>query len=157
LFIQRISQLFNDKHIPYAIVGGYAVAIHGVARGTFDLDIVTEVSAENFRRIEEALADIGMKSIIPVSGEALYANLKKFIAEKNLIAWHFVHPSKPRDSLDIIVANDMRDFEIIEVKSDFGNLPTLSLESLIRMKSQANREQDIKDVTALKHLRDKNL
>jgi hypothetical protein len=155
LFIARICTLFRERSIPFAIVGGYAVAIHGVARGTFDVDIITEITADNFRKMEEALFSVGMKSIVPVNAAELFANLEIYKKEKNLVAWHFLHPTRMRDSLDIIITDDMRDFEIVEVQSDFGKLPTLSLESLITMKSRVNREQDQKDVAALKLLREK--
>ncbi len=153
MFIARICNLFREYNIPFAIVGGYAVAMHGVARGTFDVDIITAISEENFIKIETALAAIGMESILPINATDLFENLEKYKGERNLIAWNFRHPTRMRDSLDIIIADDMRDFEIVEVESDFGKIPTLSLNSLILMKSRLSREQDQKDVAALRMLK----
>lgn len=153
MFIARISELFTANHIPFAIVGGYAVAIHGVARGTFDLDVITILTAENLVKIETALASLDMKSRLPIAVTDLFVNLEKFKRERNLVAWNFIHPTRVRDSLNIIITEDIRDWEITEVESDFGVLPTLSLESLIKMKSRLSREQDQKDVAALKLLR----
>ncbi|MCS6972060.1 MAG: hypothetical protein N2Z22_06075 [Turneriella sp.] len=39
LFLQKITMLFQQHNIPFAIAGGYAVALHGVVRGTFDRDL----------------------------------------------------------------------------------------------------------------------
>ena len=154
MFIARICNLFHENNIPFAVVGGYAVAMHGVARGTFDVDIITVIDEENLRKIETALNSIGMRPILPVSAGDLFANLEKYKRERNLVAWNFMHPTRMRDSLDIVITDDMRDFEIIEVDSDFGKIPTLSLDSLIQMKSRVNREQDLKDIAALKLLRE---
>lgn len=136
-----------------AVVGGYAVAIHGVARGTFDVDIVTEIEEGNFVRIEAALGEIGMKSILPVDARTLFQNLESFKKEKSLVAWHFIHPERVRDSLVILVTEDIRDYQTIRVSSDAGEICTLSLDSLIRMKTGAGRAQDLEDVKALKKLR----
>lgn len=155
MFIAKICNLFRERNIPFAIVGGYAVAFHGVVRGTFDVDVITEVSEENFLKIEAALTSIGMKSLLPVSASDLYANLDKFKTEKNLVAWNFIHPQRMRDSLDIIITDDLRHVETVEVVSDFGKVPVLSIDSLIKMKGRVNREQDQKDIQALRALKDK--
>lgn len=153
MFIARINEVFKAHGIPFAIVGGYAVAIHGVARGTFDVDVITLLTEENLEKIELAMKTLGMKSLLPISAKDLFANLEKYKSERNLVAWNFIHPARMRDSLDVIITDDVRDSEIIEVPSDFGMLPTLSLDSLIIMKSRVNREQDQKDVNALKALK----
>lgn len=136
-----------------AVVGGYAVAIHGVARGTFDVDIITEISEENFVRIESVLEGIGMKSILPVDARTLFKNLENYKLEKNLIAWNFIHPNRVRDSLDILITEDIRNYQTVLVSAETGEIPTVSLDGLIRMKAAAGREQDLEDVKALKKLR----
>jgi hypothetical protein len=153
MFIRRICQLFADNGIPMAVVGGYAVAIHGVARGTFDVDIITEISEENFVRIESVLEGIGMKSILPVDARTLFKNLENYKLEKNLIAWNFIHPNRVRDSLDILITEDIRNYQTVLVSAETGEIPTVSLDGLIRMKAAAGREQDLEDVKALKKLR----
>jgi hypothetical protein len=40
MFLKRVCQAFTDNHVDYAIVGGYAVALHGAVRGTMDVDAV---------------------------------------------------------------------------------------------------------------------
>jgi len=153
LFIADICKLFRRENIPFAIVGGYAVAIHGVARGTFDVDIVTEISEANLTEIDKTLKSLGMQPLLPITVHDLYTNLEAYKKERNLVAWNFRHPSRMRDSLDIIITDDMRNYEIVEIDSDFGKVPTLSLESLIQMKSRAGREQDEKDVAALRQIK----
>lgn len=129
------------------------MAIHGVARGTFDLDVITEISEENFLKLESILGSIGLKSILPISATKIFRNLELYQREKNLIAWNFVNPERQRESLDIILTEDIRNCKIEHVKTDFGSLTVISLEDLIRMKSKTNRAQDIEDVRALRKLK----
>lgn len=153
MFIAKIQNLFTQNHIPFAIVGGYAVAIHGIARGTFDVDIITEISEENFVKIERSLATIGMKSLLPMTASDLFKNLETFKKEKNLVAWNFIHPNKFRETLDIVITEDIRSYQTFEAETDFGPLSVISLDGLIQMKSKTGRVQDIEDVQALKKLK----
>jgi hypothetical protein len=43
---ERIIAALNSGEVAYVIVGGIAVAAHGVVRATGDLDVVPEASAE---------------------------------------------------------------------------------------------------------------
>lgn len=153
MFIKDITNLFRTHNIPFAIVGGYAVAFHGIARGTFDVDLVTELSEANFIKIENALKSIGMRALLPVNAAEVFRNLETYRKERNLIAWNFIHPGRPRDSLDIIITEDLRNLDIVEVESDLGKIPVLSIDSLIQMKAKASREQDLKDIEALTALK----
>jgi hypothetical protein len=152
MFLKKIQDIFGKEGIPFAIVGGYAVAIHGIARGTFDLDVITEISEANFLKIESALNSVGLKSILPISARELFANLETYKKEKNLTAWNFINLEKQRECLDIIIVEDIRNYEIISATADFGSLPVVSLEGLIHMKSKTGRRQDAEDVRALKDL-----
>lgn|GEM_PF-3508991 len=115
--------------------------------------MVTELSEANFVKIENALKSIGMKPLLPVSAAELFQNLALYAKERNLIAWNFNHPNRPRDSLDIIVTEDLRNLETVEVESDLGKISVLSIDSLIQMKSKASREQDLQDIQALRALK----
>ncbi len=153
MFLKDVTDLFLKHGIPFAVVGGYAVALHGIARGTFDVDIVTELSEQNFVNIETALKSRGLQPLLPVSAIELYRNLATYTTEKNLISWNFRNPSRLRDSLDIIVTEDLHKLEVVEAETDFGKIPVLSIDSLIRMKSRANREQDLRDIAALEAIK----
>ena len=49
----------NDSGARYLLVGGYAVAFHARPRFTKDLDVWVEASAENGRRVFDALRAFG--------------------------------------------------------------------------------------------------
>ena len=55
--------MFNDRHVEYLIVGGYALAFHGAPRFTGDLDIFVKAEASNANRIMTALEAFGFGSI----------------------------------------------------------------------------------------------
>ncbi|TGK87667.1 hypothetical protein EHQ24_00135 [Leptospira noumeaensis] len=153
MFLKKIQEQFSREGIPFAIVGGYAVAIHGIARGTFDLDVITEISEGNLTKMESALNSIGLNPILPVSAKEIFQKLAFYQKEKNLVAWNFINPNKQRESLDIVLTEDIRNCRIIQATTDFGSLPVISLEDLIRMKSKTGRVQDLEDVKALKKLK----
>jgi hypothetical protein len=43
----------------FLVVGGYAVGVHGRPRATKDLDVWIEASADNARKVMQALRDFG--------------------------------------------------------------------------------------------------
>ena len=56
---ERIVAALNAGGVAYVIVGGLAVAAHGVVRATRDLDLVPDPSEENLERLASTLADLG--------------------------------------------------------------------------------------------------
>ena len=44
--LQRLVGLFEDKNIPYMIIGGYALPFYGRIRTTIDLDLAVGIKAE---------------------------------------------------------------------------------------------------------------
>jgi hypothetical protein len=40
MFILKVVKALNAYKVHYAVVGGYAVALHGAVRGTVDLDFL---------------------------------------------------------------------------------------------------------------------
>ena len=56
---ERIVAALNANGVAYVIVGGLAVAAHGVVRATRDLDLVPEPSDENLERLAGTLTELG--------------------------------------------------------------------------------------------------
>jgi len=48
----------QTEDVSFVIIGGVAATLHGVARVTFDLDVVYDRSSENLERIVRALAPL---------------------------------------------------------------------------------------------------
>ncbi|MGA1077346.1 MAG: hypothetical protein ACO307_19830 [Ilumatobacteraceae bacterium] len=53
----------NDRHVEYLLVGGMALAHHGVPRYTGDLDVLIRPTTENAERVIQALRDFGFGSL----------------------------------------------------------------------------------------------
>jgi hypothetical protein len=61
-FLYRVSKALDAAGVRYALVGGYAVALHGAVRGTIDIDLVVRWSLRDLQAAEAALGDIGLVS-----------------------------------------------------------------------------------------------
>ena len=153
MFIYKIAKIFKKQKIKFAIVGGYAVALHGAVRGTVDLDIVLELDKKSFIAAEAALKSIGLVSRLPVDGEEVFDFRLEYIKNKNLIAWSFWNPENPIELVDIILPYNLKGHEIKYVKSQDGDVPILSRDELIKMKRKSGRKQDLEDVKALESLK----
>lgn len=57
-----LLELFNERKVEYIIVGGYALAYHGVPRYTGDIDIFVKPVEGNAKLILAALNDFGFGS-----------------------------------------------------------------------------------------------
>ena len=53
--------LLNEHEVEYLIVGGYALAFHGVPRFTGDIDVFVRPEPKNAKRILDALSDFGFQ------------------------------------------------------------------------------------------------
>lgn len=70
-----IFRVLNQHQVDYVVVGGFAVAAHGVVRATEDLDIVVDQSWDNADRLSTALIQLGAQhatdSTTPLTQEVL--------------------------------------------------------------------------------------
>jgi predicted nucleotidyltransferase len=60
---EELLRSLNENDVKYCIVGAYAVAYHGKARYTKDLDIFVEASVENGKRLLRALDAFGFEGV----------------------------------------------------------------------------------------------
>ena len=152
MFIIQLATALDKHAVSYALVGGYAVALHGAVRGTVDIDIVIPLTQSAFNNIEQALKDLGLQSRLPVSADDVFLYREEYIKNKNLIAWSFVNPDKPTEIIDIIITEDLKDITPV-VKNIMGkSIKIADIASLIRMKTRSGRPQDIEDVQALERI-----
>src|SRR3954470_4486269 len=77
---ERIVASLNASDVAYVIVGGLAVAAHGVVRATRDMDLVPDPSGENLQRLAAALAELGGRH--PVDDALTGANLARPLSFK---------------------------------------------------------------------------
>jgi hypothetical protein len=152
MLLLRLVKALTKANISYAIAGGYAVALHGAVRGTVDIDIVLALKPEAYERIEGALASIGLRSRIPVTGKEVLQFREEYIRKRNLIAWGFINPSDPTEVVDVIITHDVSRLKTEKVSVQGLRINLLSKKSLIAMKRKSARPQDLEDIRALEKL-----
>ncbi|MEI6806090.1 MAG: hypothetical protein WCK49_06240 [Myxococcaceae bacterium] len=151
-FLERVCACLESYRVPYALVGGYAVALHGAPRGTIDLDFIVRFQEKDFIDLETAFNSIGLKSRLPVTAKQVFQFRQEYIEQRNLIAWSFVNPNNPIETVDIIITKNL--FDCSTVNRDLGKLivKVLSKKDLIEMKQESGRAQDLLDIKALERL-----
>ncbi len=153
MLILRVTQALDQAHVPYALVGGYAVALHGALRGTVDVDLVIRLREEDFRRTEKALGTLGLRSRLPVTAAEVFQFREEYVRNRNLTAWTFVNPSLPSEVVDVVLTEDLARMKTKRMKVHGQVLRVASIADLIRMKQGTGRPQDQEDIKALKRLR----
>ena len=153
MFIHKVCRALHEGKVEFAIVGGYAVALHGAVRGTVDLDIVLSLTEENFTSAENALKKLGLLPRLPVVAKEVFRFRREYIGKRNLVAWNFYHPKNPIELVDIIITHDLKKMRTVFVRSQGQKLPILAIPDLIRMKRASGRPQDLEDIKALQELK----
>jgi hypothetical protein len=145
---ERIVAALNAGGAEYVIVGGIAVAAHGVVRATRDLDLVPEPSAENLERIARTLAELGAEH--PVDGELTGPALARPVSFKlntrhgDVQVLNRMPAIPPYDQLRVgAIALDLAPDTIA---------PVCSLADLRAMKVASGRPRDLVDVAELDEL-----
>lgn len=157
MFLYKVANAFEKHHVHYALVGGYAVALHGAIRGTVDIDVVIQLTKKSFLQAEKALKSLGLESKLPVSATQVFEFREDYIKNRNLVAWSFYNPNKPIEVIDILITEDEKDLENTEIYSiESHTIRVASVNDLIRMKTACGRPQDLADVEALKILKNQN-
>lgn len=153
MLIEKICKKLAERKIPFAVVGGYAVALHGAVRGTMDLDIVIKQTMRSYVQIAKALSELGFESRLPVSAEDVFNFRLEYIKNRNLNAWSFMNPLDPSEVVDIIITHDLAKLKTVVKHSKSLAIPVLAIDDLIAMKSSTGRDQDKADVAALERLK----
>ncbi len=152
MFLLALTNALDKHRVKYALVGGYAVALHGAVRGTVDVDIVIQLTQDAFNKAERALMELGLQPRLPVSADDVFLFREEYIKNKNLIAWSFSNPDNPTEILDIIITEDLDDMKSV-MKNVMGkNIRVIDIANLIAMKTRSGRPQDIEDVKALQKI-----
>lgn len=153
MLLQRVITALERRQVKYALVGGYAVALHGAIRGTVDIDIVIGLSKTAYQRAEAALADIGLNSHLPLTAEDVYTFREEYINNRNLSAWSFVNPDNPLEVVDILITEDVNKLRTVTKKALDMNIRIVAIPDLIAIKKRSNRPQDLEDISALEKLK----
>ncbi len=158
-FLNVFKQL-NDHKIAYVLVGGLAVVLHGYNRFTSDIDLVLDLSPENCRNAINAFTSVGFIPRVPVTPTdfADTNTRENWIKEKGLTVFSMYFKANPLIGIDLFVREPMPFsdlYERAEIKDLAGvQIRVASIDDLIIIKTEANREKDLEDIKFLKTLKD---
>ena len=136
--IAEVASALNAIGVPFALIGGLALASHKVIRATQDVDLLADV--EKADEIDAALAKLGY-SCLHRNADADAANYAR--GDERI---DFLFASRP-------IARRLLD-AAMELETTLGDLRVVSAEGLIGFKLQAlvndpRRTRDLEDIRAL--------
>jgi hypothetical protein len=138
----------SRHEVRYVIVGGEAVIYHGFARLTGDVDFFYESTAENARKLYDALNDFWEGSIPSVQST-------KDLIVPNLIIQFGVPPNR----IDLVSAITgvpfkkawtSRSTEKLKIRRRTCSVHFIGLAQLIKNKEAIKRNRDLEDLKYLK-------
>ncbi|CAN5617142.1 hypothetical protein BH23GEM10_BH23GEM10_06090 [soil metagenome] len=137
---------FIDEDVEFLIVGGHCVSIHGHVRATGDIDFWIRQTRENVQRAHRALVKFGA-SMAELSVDDLLEPGTGFMM------------GVPPNRIDILTSIEGVEFaEAWEARIvapiDEYEVPTMSLEHLLKNKLTSGRSKDLYDVEELRAIHD---
>lgn len=141
--LARVCRLLNEADVAYVVVGGFALAYHGVVRATKDVDILIEPTIGNARRALEALAELTWGVSRELDPSVVVANPITVVGDDPRVdlltlAWSVRYA-------DAAPTVERAEIEGVEV-------PFADIDTLIRSK-QTDRFQDRADVENLERVK----
>ena len=129
--------------VPYAVAGAFAVAFHGVARATTDIDILVEPG--EIDRALGAVRELGFDvEALPMTfADGMEVRRVTKIDGNDSLTLDFLLAGGP---LRAVL------HERIVVETLEGPVSVVSLDGLVRMKAWAGRPQDLADIERLRDL-----
>lgn len=150
MLLYELIDAFDKVKLKYALVGGYALALHGLVRATVDVDFVLSLKLGDFELAEKTLAKLSLQSRLPIRAQDIIKMRKEYIEKRQLIAWSFVDYKNPARQVDILITMDFKDLQTEKISVGGRKIVVASLEDLLKMKMAAGRPQDLVDIQNIK-------
>jgi len=133
--------LLNAHEVDFMIVGGYALAYHGVPRYTGDIDVFVKPDRKNAQRIIKVLEEFGFSS--------LELSIDDFLNEDNV-----VQLGLPPVRINIVTSISGVSWEQADATKEpgfYGNVPVnyIGKKQYVANKKAIGRAKDIADIEAL--------
>ena len=150
MFLFEVTDAFEQSKLQYAIVGGFALALHGIVRATMDVDLVINLKLKDFERAEKLLTDLGLHSRLPVRANEVFKMRREYVENRNLIAWAFVDYQNPSRQVDIIITEDRATLKTRKVRVGHRTISVADLDALAKTKKVAGRPKDLIDLESIR-------
>lgn len=142
--LKQVARYLNQSGVEYALVGGYAIAAHGLNRFTEDIDLLVDPTAENSRRWIVALSHLPDGATRALMDEPdVFSNDQRYAVRVNDEFTIDVMPSIAGRSWQ-----EMAPF-IERIQLDDVPIAILNLEGLLATK-QGARPKDQMDAAAIR-------
>lgn len=143
--VKHLACYFNEAGVEYAIIGGYALAAHGISRFTEDIDVLVNPSAANSRRWIVALSRLPDGAARELeSAPDIFAAQKQYAIRVNDEFTVDVLPSAAGRTWDDLKRH------IMQVSIDDVSVKVLDLQGLLETK-QGLRPKDQADANAIRN------
>lgn len=139
---KAVLEALHKQHVDYVLIGGLAVAFHGIPRFTEDIDIFVKRSKENITRLKTALHSVFDDDSID---EITYDDLVEYAVVRYGTPDNFY--IDVMDRIGDAFSYDDLDIEMIEI--DGVQIRIATIETLIKLKKGTIREIDRLDVAML--------
>lgn len=154
---RAVFQALAEADVRFLVVGGLAVNVHGLMRMTLDIDLVLKLEVVNIARTFAALSSVGYHPVVPVTAAEFgdVETRETWVREKNMRVLRF-HSDEHRETEVDVFASEPFAFDeeyaqaIVRELAGVGGVHVVSLATLIRMKEEAARPQDLADVDNLR-------
>ena len=142
-----MAECLLREGVDFMLVGGYAVALHGWPRTTFDIDFWIMANSENANAVMRA---------ITAFGAALMGLTETDFHRPGMVFQIGTEPQR----IDIISAVDGLDYadaarRAVKMDVDGLEIKVVSLDDLIVNKRASGRPKDIADAMALEKLKER--
>ena len=151
-------EAMTSARVDYVLVGGLAVSLQGVVRGTLDVDVVLAMDNENVSRFIDSARKLGLSPSLPVPIEALQDSVQidTWYREKHMLAFT-LREAEPAGLVVDVLVRPLVPFEELRAAAShrpFGkaSIPVASIRHLIALKTGTGRSIDAQDIEQLTRL-----
>jgi len=155
---EALLRVLAEHRVEFVIIGGFALAAHGVVRGTKDIDIVPNPSPENVARLVSALRNLAAEPMLADDFDP--SELGVDLDEEGLRQGGNWALRTRLGRLDVMQHVDgMKSYAALRQSSVQREVPGAGahhfagLDELIAMKVAAGRPQDEIDIASLERAR----
>ena len=148
----------GSARVPYVVVGGLALLLHGVDRVTADVDLVTDRATDATRDLINALTAAGYRPVAPVD-PALLADASirdQWRTQPNMEVFSLWDTPNRGPTLDVLLSSPVPFTDLhrdaLTVTLDGVPVTVASVAHLITMKEHTARPRDLEDVQRLRVL-----
>ncbi len=142
ILLAKLARILDAARIPYMVIGGQAVLLHGEPRLTRDIDVTLGIDASEYKRVMDAITSVSLTASVE--------DVERFVRETNVL------PLSDRATglrVDLVFSFTPYEAEAIgravPVLLEGVQVRFASAEDLIIHKLVAGRPRDIEDVMGI--------